>query len=50
MNGGLAVGYAHELGLRAMDEVYEHPADADRALIAQAMREDPLPAEGATTA
>ena len=46
----LGVRHAHELGLGAVDQVTEHPANPRRALVAEAVREDPLLAEAAATA
>jgi len=39
------VRHAHELGLRPVDEVPEHPADAYRPLVAETVREDAQLAE-----
>ena len=49
VHGGLGIRHAHVLGLRAVDQVAEDPADPGRSLVAQAVRENALLAEAAVT-
>ena len=50
VHGCLGVRHPHVLGLGAVDQVAEDPADPRRSLVTQAVREDALLAEAAVTA
>ena len=50
MDRCLGVGHTHKLRLSSVNEMAKHPADTNRAFVAQAMREETLLAKLAVTA